>query len=177
MFTAEQLEALKGPKGDTGTQGPQGEQGPKGDTGAQGETGTVDLSVLADYLPKSLVGELGTTTIWGTYTFESYSSNGVTKYGEGTVQLTGNADSNYTEVEVKENTSTDPNAANFVGQIFWIQTNAEVGSENLYPLYTKNGSSYEEAGISVKILTETQTVVRAKTIKEYIDEKIAAIGA
>ena len=44
-FTAEQLAALKGEKGDTGAQGPKGDtgatgpQGPKGDTGAQGETG------------------------------------------------------------------------------------------------------------------------------------------
>ena len=42
-FTAEQLAALKGEKGDTGPQGPKGDtgpQGPKGDTGATGATGT-----------------------------------------------------------------------------------------------------------------------------------------
>ena len=38
-FTAEQLAALKGPKGDTGEQGPQGETGPQGPQGIQGETG------------------------------------------------------------------------------------------------------------------------------------------
>ena len=41
-FTPEQLENLKGPKGDTGPVGPQGltgPQGPKGDTGPQGLTG------------------------------------------------------------------------------------------------------------------------------------------
>ena len=41
-FTAEQLAALKGEKGDTGAigpQGPRGEQGPKGDTGAVGPKG------------------------------------------------------------------------------------------------------------------------------------------
>lgn len=41
-FTQEQLENLKGPKGDTGPIGPQGltgPQGPKGDTGPQGLTG------------------------------------------------------------------------------------------------------------------------------------------
>lgn len=41
-FTPEQLEGLKGPKGDTGPVGPQGltgPQGPKGDTGPQGLTG------------------------------------------------------------------------------------------------------------------------------------------
>ena len=35
-LTAEQLEALRGPKGDTGATGP---QGPKGDTGATGPQG------------------------------------------------------------------------------------------------------------------------------------------
>ena len=38
-FTAEQLAALKGEKGDTGAQGDPGPQGPKGDTGAQGADG------------------------------------------------------------------------------------------------------------------------------------------
>lgn len=38
-FTAEQLAALKGGKGDTGARGPQGEQGPQGDTGPKGDTG------------------------------------------------------------------------------------------------------------------------------------------
>lgn len=47
-FTSEQLESLKGPKGDTGAQGlqgpkgdtgPAGPQGEKGDTGPQGEKG------------------------------------------------------------------------------------------------------------------------------------------
>ena len=44
MFTGEQLEALRGPKGEQGIQGPkgeQGEQGPKGDKGEQGEQGPI----------------------------------------------------------------------------------------------------------------------------------------
>ena len=44
MFTEEQLEALRGPKGEQGIQGPkgeQGEQGPKGDKGEQGEQGPI----------------------------------------------------------------------------------------------------------------------------------------
>lgn len=43
-FTAEQLSALKGPKGDTG---PQGEQGAKGDTGADGFSPTVSILPVA----------------------------------------------------------------------------------------------------------------------------------
>lgn len=38
-FTPEQLESLKGPKGDTGPQGPQGEVGPQGEQGIQGPQG------------------------------------------------------------------------------------------------------------------------------------------
>ena len=38
-LTPEQIDMLKGPKGDTGEQGPQGIQGPKGDTGEQGPIG------------------------------------------------------------------------------------------------------------------------------------------
>ena len=38
-FTAEQLAALKGEKGDTGPRGPQGDTGPKGDTGPTGADG------------------------------------------------------------------------------------------------------------------------------------------
>ena len=42
-FTAEQLAALKGPKGDTGAQGPAGSAGAQGPKGEQGETGPVGV--------------------------------------------------------------------------------------------------------------------------------------
>lgn len=38
-FTAEQLEALTGPRGDAGAEGPRGPAGPRGDTGAEGPQG------------------------------------------------------------------------------------------------------------------------------------------
>lgn len=47
-FTAEQLAALKGEKGDTGAQGPKGEKGDTGPRGPQGETG-----------PQGMQGETG----------------------------------------------------------------------------------------------------------------------
>ena len=43
-FTPEQLAALKGPKGDIGEQGPQGEQGPIGNTGSPAGFGTPTAS-------------------------------------------------------------------------------------------------------------------------------------
>lgn len=56
-FTAEQLAALKGEKGDTGAigpQGPRGEQGPKGDTGAVGPKGNTGATG-----PQGQKGETG----------------------------------------------------------------------------------------------------------------------
>lgn len=47
-YTSEQLEGLKGPKGDTGPQGPIGEQGPKG-----------DAFKYEDYTPEQLEGLKG----------------------------------------------------------------------------------------------------------------------
>lgn len=65
-FTTEQLEALKGPKGDTGEQGPKGdtgEQGPQGEAGPQGiqgETGpTGPQGEQGIQGPKGDTGETG----------------------------------------------------------------------------------------------------------------------
>ena len=47
MFTEEQLEALRGPKGPKGEQGPQGEQGPVGEQGPKGEQGkSISIEIL-----------------------------------------------------------------------------------------------------------------------------------
>ena len=82
------------------------------------------------------------------YAFESYDSTGTIKYGEGTVQTTGNTSNDKTEVEVLTNTSTDPNAIDFVGLKFWINSNALVNSNNLYVLYDSEGNN---TGIKVKV--------------------------
>ncbi len=82
------------------------------------------------------------------YNFESFDSTGDIKYGEGTVQTTGNVAEGKTEVEVLTNTSTDPNAIDFVGLKFWINSNALVNSNTLYVLYDSEGNS---TGIKVKV--------------------------
>ena len=82
------------------------------------------------------------------YAFESYDSTGTIKYGEGTVQTTGNISDSKTEVEVLTNTSTDPNAIDFVGLKFWINSNALVNSNTLYVLYDSEGNN---TGIKVKV--------------------------
>ena len=82
------------------------------------------------------------------YNFESFDSTGEIKYGEGTVQTTGNVVEGKTEVEVLTNTSTDPNAIDFVGLKFWINSNALVNSNTLYVLYDSEGNN---TGIKVKV--------------------------
>ena len=82
------------------------------------------------------------------YAFESYDSTGTIKYGEGTVQTTGNVSDGKTEVEVLTNISTDPNAIDFVGLKFWINSNALVNSNTLYVLYDSEGNN---TGIKVKV--------------------------
>ena len=82
------------------------------------------------------------------YNFESFDSTGDIKYGEGTVQTTGNTSDGRTEVEVLTNVSTDPNAIDFVGLKFWINSNALVNSNTLYVLYDSEGNN---TGIKVKV--------------------------
>lgn len=82
------------------------------------------------------------------YNFESFDSTGAIKYGEGTVQTTGNTSDGRTEVEVLTNVSTDPNAVDFVGLKFWINSNALVNSNTLYVLYDSEGNN---TGIKVKV--------------------------
>ena len=82
------------------------------------------------------------------YNFESFDSTGAIKYGEGTVQTTGNTSDGKTEVEVLTNISTDPNAIDFVGLKFWINSNALVNSNTLYVLYDSEGNN---TGIKVKV--------------------------
>lgn len=82
------------------------------------------------------------------YNFESFDSTGEVKYGEGTVKTTGNTADGKTEVEVVTNTSTDPNAINFVGLKFWINSNTLVNSNTLYVLYDSEGNN---TGIKVKV--------------------------
>lgn len=82
------------------------------------------------------------------YIFESFNSDGTVKYGEGEAQSTGIETPTMIEIEVISNHSTDPNAADFVGQKFYIQNDAAPDNDVLYPLYDGNGT---EVGISVKV--------------------------
>lgn len=80
-FTAEQLAALKGPKGDTGNTGPQGPQGEKGDTGSQGPQGIQgpkgDTGATGSQGPKGDTGAAGHTPVKGTDYWTSADRQGI----------------------------------------------------------------------------------------------------
>lgn len=79
------------------------------------------------------------------YSFTSYSDeNKTTKWGQGTVKLTGNTDNGYSEVEVVTNSPE----SSFVGKKFYIISNAKTDG-TAYPLYTDAGNT--AAGIYVTI--------------------------
>lgn len=80
------------------------------------------------------------------YSFTSYSdAEGTTEWGSGTVETTGTVTDGYTQVEVKTNS---PNES-FVGQKFFITSDAEADNTTLYPLYSDAGET--AVGIYVKI--------------------------
>lgn len=78
------------------------------------------------------------------YDFESYSSDGNTKYAEGKVKTTGNEALGKTEVVVLENDADET----WVGMKVWITSSAEVGNEK-YLLYGADGKSL---GVKVKLV-------------------------
>ncbi|MBO6123310.1 MAG: hypothetical protein J6P09_05680 [Methanobrevibacter sp.] len=83
------------------------------------------------------------------YNFTSYSDDeGTTEWGTGTVETTGVTSNGYTQVQVKTN-STDQT---FVGQKFYISSDAEADGTTLYPLYSDAGTT--AVGIYVKISDE-----------------------
>ena len=64
------------------------------------------------------------------YSFVSYSSISGAKWAEGRAQLTGVVSGDLTQIIVLENTEEG-----FVGQKFFIPSNAEADGETKYPLY------------------------------------------
>lgn len=95
------------------------------------------------------------------YSFISYSSISGAKWAEGRAQLTGVVSGDLTQIIVLENTEEG-----FVGQKFFIPSNAEADGETKYTLYN---ADKEDTGIQVTILKESDTTYKDATIKEYID--------
>lgn len=87
-----------------------------------------------------------------TYAFESYDSTGEIKYATGTVETTDTVTDGKTKVKVLTNVA-EPGIQipdTWVGQYFFVNSNALVNSNNLYVLYDING---ENTGVKVKIKT------------------------
>lgn len=83
------------------------------------------------------------------YNFTSYGDEeGTSEWGSGTVETTGVESNGYTQVKVLTN-STDQS---FVGQKFYISSNAEADDNTLYQLYSDAGTT--ATGIYVKISEE-----------------------
>ena len=157
-FTPEQLEALKGPKGDTGEQGQKGdtgEQGPKGETGADGKS--------AYDLYKDSVNEQEAQP--AIYTFESWNNaQKEIKYGEGQVKVVEMRAGGAT-VEVISNTSTDPNAEDFVGQQFNVAL--ATGSDAPIQLHTLANEPVD-IWVTFELVSEGQDAVVAMTQAQWL---------
>lgn len=81
-----------------------------------------------------------------TYAFTSYAdAQGETEWGSGTVETTGVTSGNYTQVEVLTN---EPDES-FVGQKFYVTSDAEADGTTIYELFTDAGTT--SAGIYVSI--------------------------
>ena len=80
------------------------------------------------------------------FSFTSYSDeNKEVEWGTGTVAETGVVTDGYTQVEVLTNTPEE----SFVGQEFYVVSNAIADGTTVYPLFTDAGTT--EAGIYVSI--------------------------
>lgn len=83
-----------------------------------------------------------------TYSFVSYAdAEGTTEWGEGTVETTGVTSGNYTEVEVKTNSSDQ----SFVGEKFFVISTAKTDG-TIYTVYTDAGRT--DAGFYISIGAE-----------------------
>lgn len=81
-----------------------------------------------------------------TYNFTSYGDKeGTVEWGTGTAETTGVTTGNYSQIEVKTNSSDQ----SFVGKKFYIISSAKTNGTSIYKLYTDAGST--GAGIWVSI--------------------------
>lgn len=81
-----------------------------------------------------------------TYNFTSYGDReGTVEWGTGTAETTGVTTGNYSQIEVKTNSSDQ----SFVGKKFYIISSAKTNGTSIYKLYTDAGST--GAGIWVSI--------------------------
>ena len=113
------------------------------------ETGTTTVNLPDNQnpdinVPNSIIPAAGTT-----YSFTSWSDADKTvKYGEGDVETTGNFYGSLVEVKVKTNTSTDPNAPDFTGKLFYVPATA-TGTDPVQLIIKDVDGSFKNTGIFV----------------------------
>jgi len=121
-----------------------------------------------------VAGDLGETVVsYAIYSYDSFDSTGEVQYGSGRVQLTGNkltsGDDEYAEAEI----IADNNHPEFIGQKFYIENDADPDGETLYQLYDNTLTAVD---LAVAITEVSPTTTRPRTIKEYVDYKIAQLA-
>jgi len=157
----------QGPKGDTGAAGEAGVKGDKGDTGATGTDGKSAYELYRE----TVVEKEAQPAI---YAFESFNNAAKeVKYGEGTVKVIEMRAGGAT-IEVIENNSTDPNAADFVGQQFNIAT--ALATNNPIQLYTLENNPVD-IWVTVELVSEAQEAVVAMTQTEWLASLKGSDGA
>lgn len=123
---------------------------------AAGEAADTYTDETAAAYNATLPGAITTTDV--AYSFTSYADNtgSGTQYGSGKVKEVSK-EGGWTTVLVTSNTSTDTNAANFVGQQFYVKA-TELNTETYYQLYSTNEDS---AGLPIYVKVTSSTFTDA----------------
>lgn len=116
----------------------------------------------------ALLGELKVVDQYAIYTYNSFNQDGSVEYSSGKAQLTGVVSGEYTQIVVIE----DQNAE-FVGQKFFILSNAIADGQTLNQLYNDDK---EQVGLAVKTLLYSETTYKSASVKEYVDFVISQHG-
>lgn len=124
---------------------------------------------VKDEIDDIIGGDLTIVDQYSKYSFTSYSSISGNEWASGIAQLTGVVSGDLTEIVVLENTEDG-----FVGQKFFIPTNAQADGSTKYPLYN---SEKEDTGIQVAVTKQSDTTYKSATIKQYIDYMFAYTGS
>lgn len=91
---------------------------------------------------------IGVTNNKATYNFISYASETVEEeLGHGVAQVTGETNGDYSEIEVLTNVDNKE----FIGQKYYVLTNASTDNKTRYPLKVKNNDALTDTGMYVTI--------------------------
>lgn len=112
-----------------------------------------------------MIGDIKVPDTYAVYTHQSFNSDGSVVYGSGKIQLTGIISGDYTQINILEDTHEE-----FVGQKFYILTNATADGATLNQLYNADKQAVD---IAVKITLYSDTTYKSCNIKEYVDYMVS----